>query len=165
MSWYVHTNDGGDDDDAHALQVLMNLQLHMVDSINYLVDSHHRKTYGASTEPGAWKFNMANPDTLLPETSSDGRSIKDGLADRRWVHKVSAHCPCVVVSRCRRENKSKCCSTSTTQILQRPTMFAVNVGICMATFAVHIHVQPRQSQREVLFKIIIETFIADGSLL
>lgn len=58
----------------------MNLQLYMVDSINYLVDFHHKKTYKASTEPGAGKFDMANPDTLLPETSSDGRSIKDGHA-------------------------------------------------------------------------------------
>ncbi|KAF8555084.1 Pkinase-domain-containing protein [Imleria badia] len=60
--------------------VLMNLQLYMVDSINYLVDFHHKKTYKASTEPGSGKFDMANPDTLLPETSSDGRSIKDGHA-------------------------------------------------------------------------------------
>jgi len=58
----------------------MNLQLYMVDSINYLVDFHHKKTYKASMEPGAGKFDMAYPDTLLPETSSDGRSIKDGLA-------------------------------------------------------------------------------------
>ena len=57
----------------------MNLQLYMVDSINYLVDFHHKKTYRASTEPDSGKFEMANPDTLLPETSSDGRSIKDGL--------------------------------------------------------------------------------------
>ena len=58
----------------------MNLQLYMVDSINYLVDFHHKKTYRASTESGAGKFDMADPDTLLPETSSDGRSIKDGQA-------------------------------------------------------------------------------------
>ncbi|KAF8837621.1 Pkinase-domain-containing protein [Paxillus ammoniavirescens] len=57
--------------------VLMNLQLYMVDSINYLVDFHHKKTYRASTELGAGKFDMANLETVLPETSSDGRSIKD----------------------------------------------------------------------------------------
>ncbi|KAF9225155.1 Pkinase-domain-containing protein [Gyrodon lividus] len=57
--------------------VLMNLQLYMVDSINYLVDFHHKKTYKASTELGAGKFDMANLDTVLPDTSSDGRSIKD----------------------------------------------------------------------------------------
>ncbi|KAG6335013.1 hypothetical protein ID866_4080 [Astraeus odoratus] len=57
--------------------VLMNLQLYMVDSINYLVDFHHKKTYKASTEPGAGKFDMANPDTVIPDSSSDGRSIKD----------------------------------------------------------------------------------------
>lgn len=38
--------------------VLMNLQLYMVDSINYLVDFHHKKTYKASTEPDAGKFDM-----------------------------------------------------------------------------------------------------------
>jgi carbon catabolite-derepressing protein kinase len=57
--------------------VLMNLQLYMVDSINYLVDFHHKKTYKASAEPGAGKFDMADPDTYLPDSSSDGRSIKD----------------------------------------------------------------------------------------
>ncbi|KAF5352591.1 hypothetical protein D9756_006254 [Leucocoprinus leucothites] len=39
--------------------VLMNLQLYMVDSINYLVDFHHKKSYRASTEPGAGKFDLA----------------------------------------------------------------------------------------------------------
>lgn len=57
--------------------VLMNLQLYMVDSINYLVDFHHKKTYKASVEPGAGRFDMADPDTYLPDSSSDGRSIKD----------------------------------------------------------------------------------------
>jgi carbon catabolite-derepressing protein kinase len=57
----------------------MNLQLYMVDSINYLVDFHHKKTYKASSEPGAGKFDMAtDTDTIsIPETGSDGRSIKD----------------------------------------------------------------------------------------
>lgn len=40
----------------------MNLQLYMVDSINYLVDFHHKKSYRASTEPGAGKFDMAVVD-------------------------------------------------------------------------------------------------------
>ncbi|KDQ62967.1 hypothetical protein JAAARDRAFT_120371 [Jaapia argillacea MUCL 33604] len=56
--------------------VLMNLQLYMVDSINYLVDFHHKKSYKASAEPGAGKFDMANPDTSLSETASEsGRSL------------------------------------------------------------------------------------------
>ena len=38
--------------------ILMNLQLYMVDSINYLVDFHHKKTYKASTEKGAGKFDI-----------------------------------------------------------------------------------------------------------
>ncbi|KAG8219226.1 kinase-like domain-containing protein [Butyriboletus roseoflavus] len=65
---------------VQGVVVLMNIQLYMVDSINYLVDFHHKKTYRASVEAGAGKFDMANLDTLLPETSSDGRSIKDGHA-------------------------------------------------------------------------------------
>jgi carbon catabolite-derepressing protein kinase len=58
--------------------VLMNLQLYMVDSINYLVDFHHKKTYRASPDPVAGKFDMAVYDPSLSETSSEeGRSIKD----------------------------------------------------------------------------------------
>ncbi|KIK02548.1 hypothetical protein K443DRAFT_677498 [Laccaria amethystina LaAM-08-1] len=65
--------------------VLMNLQLYMVDSINYLVDFHHRKSYRASTDPAAGKFDMAVPDPNFAETmseSSSGRSVKekDGTA-------------------------------------------------------------------------------------
>ncbi|KAF8621753.1 hypothetical protein AX15_007546 [Amanita polypyramis BW_CC] len=60
--------------------VLMNLQLYMVDSINYLVDFHHKKTYKASTEPGAGKFEMAVWDPALSDACSEsGRSLnKDG---------------------------------------------------------------------------------------
>ena len=59
-------------------QVLMNLQLYMVDSINYLVDFHHKKTYKASDDPDAGKFDMAHPDCNLSETASESsRSIKD----------------------------------------------------------------------------------------
>jgi len=57
----------------------MNLQLYMVDSINYLVDFHHKKSYRASTEPGAGKFDMAVSDPLFSaETGSEsGRSLKE----------------------------------------------------------------------------------------
>lgn len=56
----------------------MNLQLYMVDSINYLVDFHHKRTYKASAEPDAGKFAMAHPDFNLSETASESsRSIKD----------------------------------------------------------------------------------------
>jgi carbon catabolite-derepressing protein kinase len=58
----------------------MNLQLYMVDSINYLVDFHHKKSYKASTEPGAGTFDMHIPDTVTSDASSDSgerRSIKD----------------------------------------------------------------------------------------
>jgi carbon catabolite-derepressing protein kinase len=56
----------------------MNLQLYMVDSINYLVDFHHKKSYKASAEPSAGKFDMAVFDPTLSETSSDsGRSLRE----------------------------------------------------------------------------------------
>jgi carbon catabolite-derepressing protein kinase len=60
--------------------ILMNLQLYMVDSINYLVDFHHKKSYKASTEPNAGKFDIHIPDTTISETSSESgerRSLKD----------------------------------------------------------------------------------------
>jgi carbon catabolite-derepressing protein kinase len=50
----------------------MNLQLYNVDSINYLVDFHHKKSYRASSRPGAGKFDMARPhpiDVLEPSSS------------------------------------------------------------------------------------------------
>jgi len=59
--------------------VLMNLQLYMVDSINYLVDFHHKKSYRASTEPGAGRFDMAVFDPIFTQQESmsdSGRSIK-----------------------------------------------------------------------------------------
>lgn len=56
----------------------MNLQLYMVDHINYLVDFHHKKTYKASVDEGAGKFDMAHPDYNLSETASESsRSVKD----------------------------------------------------------------------------------------
>ena len=57
----------------------MNLQLYMVDSINYLVDFHHKKSYRASTDPGAGRFDMAVYDPIFSaETSSEsGRSVKE----------------------------------------------------------------------------------------
>lgn len=41
--------------------VLMNIQLYNVDSVNYLVDFHHKKSYRASTRKGAEKWDMAEP--------------------------------------------------------------------------------------------------------
>ena len=54
----------------------MNLQLYMVDSINYLVDFHHKKTYKGSTAPNAGKFDMAHP-TLSPLSESGSESGKN----------------------------------------------------------------------------------------
>src|SRR6266702_4423241 len=56
--------------DVEVSQVLMNLQLYMVDSINYLVDFHHKRTYKASTEPGAGKYDLPSADALS-EAGSD----------------------------------------------------------------------------------------------
>lgn len=54
------------------LKVLMNLQLYMVDTINYLVDFHHRRTYRASKDPDAGKFDPENPDALSePDPSNE----------------------------------------------------------------------------------------------
>lgn len=66
--------------DTHLhYQILMNLQLYMVDSINYLVDFHHKKSYKASTEMGAGRFDMHIPEDLSEADSEAGdrRSIKD----------------------------------------------------------------------------------------
>ncbi|KZT02060.1 snf 1 [Laetiporus sulphureus 93-53] len=59
--------------------VLMNLQLYMVDSINYLVDFHHKKTYKASTEPVAGKFDPAHSESVVSDTASleSSRSTKE----------------------------------------------------------------------------------------
>lgn len=48
----------------------------MVDSINYLVDFHHKKSYKASTEPGAGKFDMEVPDPNF-DTGSESASVKE----------------------------------------------------------------------------------------
>ncbi|KAF4611470.1 hypothetical protein D9613_004458 [Agrocybe pediades] len=66
---------------AHVgdIVVLMNLQLYMVDSINYFVDFHHKKSYRASTEPGAGRFDMAVFDPIFTQQESmsdSGRSVK-----------------------------------------------------------------------------------------
>ena len=58
-------------------KVLMNLQLYMVDSINYLVDFHHKRSYKASTEPGAGKFDMSLSDAASEAGSDSSRSIKE----------------------------------------------------------------------------------------
>lgn len=53
--------------------ILMNIQLYFVDGDNYLVDFHHKRSYKASTEPGAGRFDMAKtiaPSESASETSS-----------------------------------------------------------------------------------------------
>lgn len=74
---------------VQGVVVLMNLQLYQVDSTNYLVDFHHKKSYKASAEPGAGKFEMAVPD---PNFSKHGlndteKSVKekDGVIPEEHV--------------------------------------------------------------------------------
>lgn len=50
----------------------MNIQLYFVDGDNYLVDFHHKKTYRASTEPGAGRFDMAKPISPSESASETG---------------------------------------------------------------------------------------------
>ncbi|KXN86004.1 Carbon catabolite-derepressing protein kinase [Leucoagaricus sp. SymC.cos] len=57
--------------------VLMNLQLYMVDSINYLVDFHHKGSYRVSTEPGAGRFDIAVHDPGFSDEDL-ARREKDG---------------------------------------------------------------------------------------
>lgn len=54
--YFVETRARQDD-----VVVLMNIQLYYVDGDNYLVDFHHKKSYKASSEPGAGRFDMAKP--------------------------------------------------------------------------------------------------------
>lgn len=54
------------------LQVLMNLQLYMVDAVNYLVDFHHKKSYKASFAQGAGQFDMAvQPAPIIDSAEKD----------------------------------------------------------------------------------------------
>jgi carbon catabolite-derepressing protein kinase len=59
----------------------MNVQLYMVDSINYLVDFHHKKSYKASTEPGAGRFDMDVPADIPDNTSDSGAGHREILED------------------------------------------------------------------------------------
>ena len=52
--------------------ILMNIQLYFVDGDNYLVDFHHKRSYKASTEPGAGRFDMAKP--IAPSESASETS-------------------------------------------------------------------------------------------
>ncbi|EIW87421.1 snf 1 [Coniophora puteana RWD-64-598 SS2] len=68
--------------------ILMNLQLYMVDSINYLVDFHHKKTYKASSEEGAGKFDIQPvhlPHPSFPHTPNSGHA-HDSSGESASVH-------------------------------------------------------------------------------
>ncbi|KAF6761412.1 hypothetical protein DFP72DRAFT_881139 [Ephemerocybe angulata] len=64
----------------------------MVDSINYLVDFHHKKSYKASVEPGAGRFDMAHFEVIQDSSSDSSRSVKEkeGLLGRRmrWCRRL-----------------------------------------------------------------------------
>lgn len=65
--YFVETRARQDD-----VVVLMNIQLYYVDGDNYLVDFHHKKSYKASSEPGAGRFDMAKP--IVPSEVSSAAS-------------------------------------------------------------------------------------------
>ena len=56
----------------------------MVDSINYLVDFHHKKSYRASTEPGAGKFDIVVSDPKMTDEEL-ARREKEPLRDDEVV--------------------------------------------------------------------------------
>lgn len=67
--YFVETRARQDD-----IVVLMNVQLYYVDGDNYLVDFHHKRSYRASTAPGAGRFDAAQP--FAPsESGSDAGSV------------------------------------------------------------------------------------------
>jgi carbon catabolite-derepressing protein kinase len=55
----------------------MNLQLYMVDSINYLVDFTHQSSYRASAAPGAGRFDMAAPEKAADLVRKVGASHRE----------------------------------------------------------------------------------------
>lgn len=58
----------------------MNLQLYTVDSTNFLVDFHHKKTYKASQEDGAGRFDVDH-GPLSRSTSSDSIRVEGGFTE------------------------------------------------------------------------------------
>lgn len=54
----------------------MNLQLYMLDATTYVVDFHHKKSYKASEEPDAGRYDMAVPADIPDNTLEDGSHIK-----------------------------------------------------------------------------------------
>ncbi|KAH8111878.1 Pkinase-domain-containing protein [Phellopilus nigrolimitatus] len=75
--YFVETRSRQDD-----VVVLMNVQLYYVDGDNYLVDFHHKKSYRASTEPGAARFEMAKPITPSESASETGSMLPQDLQAR-----------------------------------------------------------------------------------
>ena len=82
------------ENNVDTLQVPINLQLYMIDSIHYLVDFHNKMSR-VLTEPGAEKFDLTNPDTVLPETMGDrsrigmGSRTKSSHSRTRWRGRVN----------------------------------------------------------------------------
>ncbi|KAF5345498.1 hypothetical protein D9757_013510 [Collybiopsis confluens] len=70
--------------------VLMNLQLYMVDAVNYLVDFHHKKSYKASTAPDAGKFEPAMSTPRVTVGHGDQRE-KDAKEKEKEAEVVSPY--------------------------------------------------------------------------
>ncbi|KIY64182.1 Pkinase-domain-containing protein [Cylindrobasidium torrendii FP15055 ss-10] len=60
--------------------VLMNLQLYTVDTTNFIVDFHHKKTYKASTEAGAGRFDI-DPSVIKRTRSSESVRFESDFRD------------------------------------------------------------------------------------
>ncbi|KAJ7596993.1 CAMK/CAMKL/AMPK protein kinase [Mycena floridula] len=55
--------------------VLMNLQLYLIDSVNYLVDFHHKGSYKAAAGPGAGRFDMAETSKLTIDKDPEDQIV------------------------------------------------------------------------------------------
>ncbi|GAV98684.1 snf 1 [Lentinula edodes] len=66
--------------------VLMNLQLYMVDAVNYLVDFHHKKSYKASFAQGAGQFDMAVQPAPIIDSAE-----KDAAKEMEVVSPIKSH--------------------------------------------------------------------------
>lgn len=58
----------------------MNLQLYTVDTTNFIVDFHHKKTYKASREAGAGRFDI-DPSVIKRTRSSESVRFESDFRD------------------------------------------------------------------------------------
>ena len=56
-----------------------------MNATEFVVDFHHKKSYKASTEPNAGKYDMHNPDAPMPDTVSESGE-RHSLKERDSQH-------------------------------------------------------------------------------